>query len=37
MGPNTSVELTRYGCARLAFILFWAKRRLPQRSDHLKR
>ena len=35
--PNPSIERTRNGRPRLAFISFWAKRVPPLRSAHVKR
>ncbi len=35
--PNPSIERTRNGMPRLAFISFWAMRVLPLRAAHVKR
>jgi len=35
--PNPSIEGTRNGMPRMAFISFWAMRVLPLRAPHVKR
>ena len=35
--PNPSIERTRTGRPRMAFISFWAMRALPARAAHVKR